>query len=177
MRRREGPSKRLAPCIKPESSCPHRFSEDEGLQLEVECIDCAGAHDLSNGQCMAGVITVVSGGAVPDSVILKRFTHKRYRRDAVRIVAAAANELAALNRALASVETPSDKVCRTCPSSRQQVILLMKRRLLEDPVSYVKNGSAMLEELRRPHASISCARASACVESGLSVSMILGDCE
>ncbi len=169
-----GPSKRLAPSIKPESICPHKYTEDEGLQLEIDCVDCAGAHDLTNSKCMAGVMNVVSGGAVPETVILRRFTHKRYRKDLVRLVAAAAGELASLNRALASPDQASDKECRTCTSSKQQVILAMKRRLLEDPCSYVRAGPALLEELKTSHARTSCPRAGACVRSGFSASAIFG---
>lgn len=174
MRHRGGPSKRLAPSIKPESSCPHKYTEDDGLQLEVDCLDCAGAHDLSNSKCMAGVTTVVSGGAVPETVILKRFTHKRYRKELVRLVAAAACELASLNRALASTDPMSDKQCRTCTSSRRQVILAMKRRLLEDPRSYVQAGEALADELKHARATTTCARARACVESGFAASKIFG---
>jgi len=174
MRHRGGPSKRFAPSIKPESSCPHKYTEEDGLQLEIDCVDCAGAHDLSNSKCLAGVTTVVSGGAVPETVILKRFTHKRYRKDLVKLVAAAACELASLNRALASSDPMSDRECRTCSSSRQQVILAMKRRLLEDPRAYVQAGATLLDEFRLARATTSCARAGACVESGFSASTIFG---
>jgi hypothetical protein len=137
-------------------------------------MECAGAHDLSNNKCMVGVMNVVSGGAVPEIVILRRFTHKRYRKDAVREISAAAAELAALNRALASADPVSDKECRTCASSKQQVICAMKRRLLDNPRTYVSGGAATLEELRLARSASSCPRSGACIEAGFSASTIPG---
>jgi hypothetical protein len=123
---------------------------------------------------MVGVMNVVSGGAVPETVILKRFTHKRYRKDAVTLISAAATELAALNRALASTDTVSDKECRTCSSSKQQVISAMKLRLLDNPRIYMSGGVATQDELRLAHSASSCPRSRACIEAGFSASTILG---
>jgi hypothetical protein len=123
---------------------------------------------------MVGVMNVVSAGAVPETVILRRFTHKRYRKDVVKVVAAAAIELAALNRAIASTDPLSDKGCRTCISSRQQVVSAMKRRLLEDPRMYMMGSATTADELRLAHSTPSCARSSACIEAGFSASTILG---
>ena len=174
MRRRGGPTKRLAPTISPDTHCPHVFTEDEGIQLEIECTDCGGAHDLSNSRCLLGVMNVVCGGAVPETVILKRYTHKRYRRDAVRLVSVAALELSSLNRALATPDQSSDKECRTCVASRQQIVSDMKRRLLENPETYVLGGAILADNIRRAHATPACARAGACIDSGLSASSTFG---
>ncbi len=175
MRHREGPSKRLAPAISLDISCPHCFVEDEGIQLEVDCSECAGAHDLSNARCLAGVVSVVSSGAIPETVILKRFAHRRYRRETVDIVAIAAGELSAVNRALATSFPASDKNCRTCSASRSSVLTDLKRRLMNDPGAYVSDAAKVLEEINRARASTTCARAKECVRSGVSASTILGE--
>jgi hypothetical protein len=174
MRHRGGPTKRLAPTIGPDALCPHIFTEDEGIQLEIECTDCGGAHDLSNSRCLLGVMNVVCGGAVPETVILKRYTHKRYRKNTVRLVSIAASELSSLNRALATPDQASDKECRTCFASKQQVVSDMKRRLLENPRSYVLGGALLVEDIKRAHAAVACVRASACINSGLSASAVFG---
>jgi hypothetical protein len=173
MRHQGGPTKKLAPTIDPNISCPHSFTEDEGVQLEVDCLECAGAHDLMNPRCMIGVVNVVSGGVVPEIVILKRFTHKRYRRDAVNLVAMAATELSALNRALAAPDVASDRSCRTCFASRHQVISGMKRRLVENPEAYLLSSRRVAEEIRRAHSISTCERAGMCIDSGIAASTIL----
>lgn len=173
MRRYAGPSKKLAPAIDPDISCPHSFIEDEGVQLEIDCMECAGAHDLSNVRCMMGVVNVVSGGVVPESVILKRFTHKRYRKDQVNIVALAAAELSALNRALGTPNDMSDKNCRTCLANRHQVVSWMRRRLFEDPERYILLGEHLADEIRHAHASVTCERAGVCIDSAISASAML----
>lgn len=175
MRHRGGPAKTFAPTIDPESSCPHRYTDDEGLLLEIDCTDCAGPHDLSNVRCIAGVTRVVSSGAMPESIVLRRFVHKRYRKGLLKLVERAARELAALNRALTTTDSLSDKECRTCAASRQQVIVSMKRKLLDDPRKYLGSGSEVLEELRRAHAKGACARESACVDSAFLASEVYGE--
>jgi hypothetical protein len=173
MRHQGGPTKKLAPTIDPTVSCPHSYVEDEVVQLEVDCLECAGAHDLMNPRCMIGVVNVVSGGVVPEIVILKRFTHKRYRRDAVNLVAMAATELSALNRALAAPDNASDRRCRTCFASRHQVISGMKRRLVEDPREYLLSCRRVVDEIRHTHSVSTCERAGTCIDSGIAASTIL----
>ncbi len=119
-------------------------------------------------------MNVVSSGAIPETVILRRFTHKRYRKDIVRVVATAATELAALNRALASTDQASDKGCRTCTSSKHLIISAMKLRLLENPRSYIIGGAAFLEELRLAHSKSSCPRSGECIEAGFAASALFG---
>ena len=174
MRHRRGPTKRLAPTLGPDTSCPHEFTEDEGVQLEIDCTECSGAHDLANSKCLTSAMNAACGGAVPEVVILKRYTHKRYRGDSVWLVSRAAAELAALNRVLASSEQLSDKECRTCAASRQLVIVDLRRRLLENPRAYMSGGLGLPEEIRRGRETVACTRAKECVEAGLGASTIYG---
>lgn len=172
MKQRKGPTKRLAPAIAPNACCSHSFSDDEGLQLEIDCSECAGAHDLKNNKCLTGIVNVMSVGAEPEAIILKRFIHKRYRGDLVRRAALAAVELAALNRALIAVEPPSDKRCRTCQASAEQVVTAMKRRLLENPVEYVSSNEKIVEDIESVALFHACENARACVDRGISVSAL-----
>lgn len=169
MKRSIGPTKKLAPSLSPNASCPHTYSDDEGIQLEIDCLECAGAHDLKNSKCLTGVLNVVSSGAEPEAIILKRFIHKRYRGEVVRRIASAASELAALNRAMVSAEPPSDKRCRTCAASSERVVSAMKLRLLENPLESAASRLAMLEDIERAALALPCESARACVEKGLRI--------
>jgi hypothetical protein len=162
-----GPSKKLAPTIGPDSGCPHSYSEDEGLQLEIDCSQCKGAHDLSNKKCLSAVLNVLSGGAQPEAIILKRFMHKRYRGDAVDDASAAASALASLNRAITSAPRPSDRTCRTCAASMDQLLNTIKRLLLEDPLLFVSDSSGLVARLREGVSHISCTDLGACLEAAL----------
>jgi len=173
MRHREGPAKRLAPAISTDIHCPHSFADDEGVQLEINCEDCAGAHDLTNGRCMMGVVNVISGAAIPETIILKRFTHKRYRNETVKTVSTAAAELSALSRALSTPDSASDNTCRTCSASRRQVVSRLKSMLLEDPMGYVTKPERVNEEVRRVRVDVSCGHAGACIDLGLATSVVL----
>jgi hypothetical protein len=145
MRHRErGPSKKLAPAPDPESVCPHKYAEEERIILEIDCSDCSGAQDLENTKCLVGVMRIICGGAEPGAVILKRSLHKRYRDNTVSLLRASASELVRLNRALSSTERPSDKRCRTCPASRENVLKTLRRRLLSDPRGYLSNPDRLL---------------------------------
>lgn len=172
MKHAKGPTKKLAPMIAPEVVCPHTFSDDEGVQLEVSCTECAGAHDLQNSKCLAGIVNLMSAGAEPETIILKRFTHKRYRGEDVRLVAVAAAELAALNRALVSAEPPSDKKCRTCSASIEQIVGTLKRMLLGNPAEYLSSRDRIIENQELVISTISCASARACLAKGLSTSTL-----
>ncbi len=163
-----GPTKKLAPTISPDSGCPHDYSEFEGLQLEIDCSKCNGAHDLDNKKCLSAVMNVLANGAQPDTIILKRFIHKRYRGQAVELASKAAGTLAALNRAIASAQRPSDKRCRTCPASMDQVLVAMRHALLDDPVGYVQSPARVLRGLRICLPRIECERAVSCFDSALS---------
>jgi hypothetical protein len=174
MKRRQGPTKRLAPNLGVDAMCPHDYVEDEGIQLEIDCTECPGAHDLANRKCLTSAINAVSSGGIPESVILKRYTHKRYRGYTVGIVSRAATELSTLNRVLAASEPALDKDCRTCKASRQNIIADLKRLLLEDPGAYLSGGQRVFEDFKRAHDNSPCGRARACIESGLSASTIYG---
>jgi len=164
MKRARGPAKRLAPTPSPEASCPCEFTSAEGLQLEVDCDDCGGAQDLLNRRCLAGLVKVVARNAVPDTIILKRFMHKRYRNETVRLVADAASELSALTRALGGASTPSDRKCRTCPCSSGKLISEMRKSLLQDPEAYLVDSRRTEPLLDSAVSQSGCERARECVE-------------
>jgi hypothetical protein len=173
MRHRQGPAKKLAPNKSPESVCPHNYTEEDALQLEIDCGSCTGANDLMNNRCLTGVMNIIAAGAVPEAIILKRFIHKRYRGDAVRLAALAARELATLNRAIASAETPSDKKCRTCPSSKELAMIAMRRRLLSSPIKYMPGKGADPSQLAEELTVQGCPMARRCVDEALAVSVLL----
>jgi hypothetical protein len=166
-----GPTKKLAPTIGPDTSCPHSYSDDEGVQLEIECSECAGAHDLENNKCLTGILNVMIAGAEPDAIILKRFIHKRYRGEVVRRTAFAASELAALNRTLVAVEPSSDKRCRTCTASTERIVLAMKQRLLENPFEYAASRTAIVKDIELGAFAHACENARTCVDKGLRMTM------
>jgi len=144
------------------------------MQLEIDCTSCAGAHDLDNNKCLTGVINVMSDGTEPETIVLKRFIHKRYRGDQVRHAAYAAVELSTLNRAIDSIEELSDKQCRTCPASMMQICGALKRRLLENPIQYLKSNRQIVMSIRE-RTNDKCSRTRACISKGLSVSTVLVD--
>ncbi len=164
MKRDRRPAKRLAPTPSPEDSCPHEFTGAEGLQLEVNCEACGGAQDLLNRRCLAGLVNVVVRNAVPDTIILKRFMHKRYRNETVRLVADAASELAALTRVLGSASTPSDRKCRTCPCNAVKLIAEMRMSLLQDPEAYLLDSGFAESLLDGAVSRSGCERARECAE-------------
>lgn len=164
---RPGPTKKLAPMIGPDAGCPHEYSEDEGLQLEIDCSECKGAHDLGNSKCLSAVLNVLAVGAQPEVIVLRRFMHKRYRGEAVRIASAAASDLATLKRAIASTPRPSDRRCRTCPASKERLLIAIKQSLLNDPTRYVTSSRVVAEELRQGIACVGCAKAQACLEDAV----------
>lgn len=173
MKRTCGPAKRLAPTIAPGTSCPHEFTGTEGLQLEINCESCGGAQDLSNRRCMVGIVSIVARGAVPDTITLKRFMHKRYRNEDVKVVALAAAELSALGRAHTCASIPSDRKCRTCPCSPRRLLNDIRMSLLEDPVRYVRDRAAVLSMLSRAGAKSGCERSQDCVRQAYDGSMML----
>ncbi len=163
----QGPTKKLAPTISPDSGCPHDYVEHEGLQLEIDCSQCNGPHDLANKKCLSALMNVLAEGAQPDTIILKRFMHKRYRGRTVEIASTAAGILASLNRAIVSAQRPSDKRCRTCPASKDQVLLTMRLALMEDPQGYLQAPMQMLKGLRMCLPRIDCPKAESCFDSAV----------
>lgn len=173
MRQSCGPTKRLAPTLAPGTCCPHEFTGSEGLQLEVDCESCGGAQDLLNRRCMVGIISIVARGAVPDTIMLKRFMHKRYRNEEVRVVAVAAAELSALTRAYACASTPSDRKCRTCACSPKRLVGELRMKLLGDPVQYVRDRRQVESMLSDAVAESGCERSRECARQACSGSIML----
>ncbi len=169
MRRRQGPTKKLAPTSAPEHACAHSYREDEGLLLEIDCRDCNGAHDLSNRKCLAGVINALASAGTPESIVLRRFIDKRYRGDTVDWIVVCAHELASLNRYLSGKNESSDKRCRTCLASRANVLSNARRALLDDPATYLTNPCEVREEIRGKMVASAgrCADARKCVDEVL----------
>lgn len=167
MRHRTGPSKKLAPTSKPETACPHEFTHDEGVQLEVDCDSCAGAHDLLSRNCLVGVVNAAAAGPQLDSIILRRMIHKRYRGDVVQLVMALGRDLSALNRAISSAQPPAERQCRTCSARKDRVLVKVRSRLLEDPVAWVPGLELADAAPERLAPNAACARAGECVRRAL----------
>ncbi len=166
-------TKKLVPVMDSESGCPHRYSEEEGLVLEVDCRECQGPFDMANRRCMAGVISILACGPVPESVILTRAVQKRYRGNIVSSMVDLAAEFSALNRMSASTEIPSDRRCRTCPVSTPKVVASLMRTLADRPEFYEVEAGRVADEVRALVAQIDCERASKCVDMGLASSTII----
>ena len=164
-----GATKKLAPAVNPETACPHEYTEDEGLQLEVHCMDCPGANDLANNRCLSGVLNIISGSARPEAIVLKRFMEKRYRGAELEWIGWLAQELAVYTRAANSTDRPSDRRCRTCPASRDRVLPALKRALLEDPRGYSAKRRDIADDLRSRCRSVSCAGSQVCLGKVLSI--------
>lgn len=167
-----GPTKKLAPTVDSETSCPHSFNDEDGFELEVDCHECPGASDLQNRRCASGMVHILATGARPESIVLKRYIHKRFRGGQVEVLRAAAEELCALNRAISAAEPPSDKECRTCVARATRVIAAMRARLLDDPAGYVGRAAELSDQFRSKAMATACARARSCVEETLSVSTV-----
>jgi hypothetical protein len=153
----------MAPASNPETCCPHEYVEEDELVLSVDCNACAGAHDLGNQRCFSGILNILAAGAEPDSVVLKRYIHKRYRGEAVKSTALAAAELAVLRRGIASIEPASDKRCRTCPASAHQVLLQARLRLVENPMTPPISRAALRDFILERVGADACDRAHACI--------------
>ena len=131
--------------------------------LSIDCNACAGAHDLRNQRCYAGVLNILASGAQPDSIVLKRYIHKRYRGEAVRIVIMAASELASLRRGIAALDPPSDRKCRTCPASAHRVLLQARLHLAESPLSPPVDRLALTNMILQRVTADACEKAPTCV--------------
>lgn len=164
-----GARKRLAPSVDVESACPHEYNEEEGLRLEIDCSSCPGAQDLNNNKCVCGVLNIISRGAVPDCVVLKRYVHKRYRMSNNSWICGVAKELATLNRTIGSPDQPSDKKCRTCNASKERVARLMKHALLENPRGYLESKSVLVQGLTSNLDSVTCTERAKCTMEVLSI--------
>jgi len=86
--------------------------------------------------------------SAPEAIILRRYTEKRYRGEVVGWMAACAAELASLNRSLAAKTESSDRQCRTCRASKENVLLGAKLALLEDPMAFMRHSAEVRKDLR-----------------------------
>ncbi len=178
MSRRPGPTKKLAPSNAPEHACPHDYREDEGLQLEIDCTECKGPHDLANRQCLSGIMNALVASSSPDAIVLRRYIDKRYRGDAIGVLISCASELASMNRRLASAHVSSDKRCRTCQASMSKVIASARHALLDDPMGYMRAKDATRAEIFEKMVASSgrCADGHQCVAESLAqIGLRLGD--
>lgn len=163
----------MIPSISSEKSCPHRYSEEEGLQLEIDCLECPGPQDLGNSKCLAGVVNVLVGGAVPESIVLRGYTHKRYRGDTLALATRAALVLARVNRAISSNERPSDRRCRTCPASMEQIMVTIKRQILGRPEECLHHPESIMSEIQGRASGLDCQNSAACVNRGIAVGLAM----
>ncbi|UCE81006.1 MAG: hypothetical protein JSV94_00780 [Methanobacteriota archaeon] len=155
--------KKLIPALSRESKCPHEYNDHEELCLEVDCDTCPGAQDLANNRCLAGILQILSSEATPETVVLKRHTHRRYRGPSLAPVFAAASDLAAMNRALSMHWRPSDKKCQTCRASAPCLTAKMRHQLLEDPTGFMCDKSAVITKACEEAKSIECPRLRDCI--------------
>ena len=158
-----GGRKKLVPKLDLETKCPHVFTEEDGLQLEVDCEACHGAQDIMNERCAAGIVHVFSSEATPATVVLKRHLHKRYRGAHVTELAAAASLLSALDRKIRSGRAPSDERCRTCGASEGRLALALRQRLLDDPHGFMADRGSVAERVVSEAVPISCGRSVDCL--------------
>ena len=151
-----------------ELKCPHTYCEEEELRLEIDCSACPGDQDMENRRCMSGIVQILASEAVPQTVILKRHIHKRYREPALLDACEAARELAVLTRTKAILEPASDRRCQTCSASTPNVAGNLRSMLLDDPIAYMKDASAVSKRVRTAAGPANCNKGPECVEASLS---------
>ena len=161
--------KKLVPTISREQACPHTYQEEDELRLEIDCTSCPGPQDVANRRCMTGMINILCSEAVPQTLILKRHIHKRYREAVLETTFRAANRLSVLNRAISNTEGASDTRCRTCRVSVPNTAAFLRHALLDDPVGYIERQAALVEEARARTKGIGCERARDCAEEALAL--------
>ncbi|MGB2826104.1 MAG: hypothetical protein WBC49_05660 [Thermoplasmata archaeon] len=168
--RRQGGRKKLVPAMDRELKCPHTYCEEEELRLEIDCSACPGDQDIRNRRCMSGIVQILSSEAVPQTVILKRHIHKRYRESSLVPAREAARELAVLTRTKTLLEPASDRRCQTCSASTSNVAGNLRYMLLDDPITYMKDASAIARRVRATAGPANCDKGPGCVETSLSPS-------
>lgn len=156
--------KKLVPALSRETKCPHEYDDDQELCLEVECGGCPGAQDLTNNRCLTGILQILSSEAKPETVILKRHIHRRYRESRLSVVFTAASGLAAMNRALSTRWEPSDRRCLTCEASIPRLVARIRQELLECPVEFMDNRPAVIARILAELEDIDCPRLHDCVD-------------
>ena len=155
--------KKLVPVLSREAKCQHEYDDDDELSLHVDCNECQGAQDLANKRCLTGVLQILSSEAKPDTLILRRHIHRRYREPCLSVLMGMASELAAVNRALSMKSVPSDRRCLTCEASIPNLLGRIRRELLEDPRSFFETRAEVLDGIRDDLAAIDCSRLGVCV--------------
>lgn len=158
------PSKKLVPSLEGNRRCEHRYLEDGSMTLEVECKDCSGAQSLENVKCASGVVNLLASGIIPESIVLKRYIHLRYRSDGIAHLRECASALAVLRRVETQQTRASDRKCRTCPASRQKLAANVARTLQSDPASFGPSRKALSDRLVSEYASCGCTRLRTCVD-------------
>ncbi len=161
--------KQLIPALNSEVKCPHEYRNDDELRLEVECGDCHGAQDLMNNRCLAGILQILCSEATPNTIILKRHIHRRYRESALLPVFEASLELAAMNRALQARNEPSDRRCLTCEASTARLVGRMRNALLDNPAGFIADRHGVTAEIRARAGDVECASAPACAKRAIGV--------
>ena len=117
---------------------------------------------------MSGIVQILSSEAVPQTVILKRHIHKRYRESALLAAREAARELAVLTRTKTILESASDRRCQTCSASASSIAGDLRHMLLDDPIAYMKDASAVARRVRAAKRPANCDKGPECVETSLS---------
>jgi 50S ribosomal subunit-associated GTPase HflX len=156
--------KKLVPAMNREQACPHTYQEEDELRLEIDCSSCPGAQDIRNRRCMSGMIHILSSEAVPNTIILKRHIHKRYREPALQRAFYAAGQLSVLNRAVANPDVASDTRCQTCRASTPRTAARLRQALLDDPMGYIDSLPALTARLRSDIEGACCANGEKCLE-------------
>ena len=164
---RIGGRKKLVPVESRDAKCRHDFVEDDELRLEVECDSCHGPQDLMNNRCMRGILQILSSGARPNVLVLKRRSHKRYREGSLALVFEAASGLEMLNRCLSVTKELSDKRCQTCQASMPWIVAAMRRSFLDDPLGFVEDPDGALEKAVGSVAVTNCGRSSDCIHRAI----------
>jgi len=157
------PSKKMVPSLSSDRRCEHRFTEDDAMTLEIDCLDCSGAQSLDNPKCASGIMNILASGAMPEAVVLKRYTHVRYRSDRLARLRESAAALAALRRLEAQPAEPSDKKCRTCPASRHRLASDVIRMIQAEPLSFGPSRKTLSDKLMQELAAVGCPRLTGCV--------------
>lgn len=162
-RHSRAPSKKLVPSLNQDRTCEHRFTDDDAMTLEIDCLECSGAQDIDNAKCASGIANVLASGMLPEAVVLKRFIHVRYRTDRIARLGESALALAALKRLEAQPEDASDKKCRTCPASRRRLAPEIMRRIRSDPIAFGAARRILSDRLVAEFANVRCLELRRCV--------------
>ncbi len=155
--------------------CPHSYTNEHGLQLEVDCSTCSGAQDINNSNCAKGILNIFRSGVEPDSIILKRYIHRRYRSESFKLLCELAAELCVLNRIVSTHIISSDKKCQTCSASKNETAGYLIDQLRHDPVAYRMRKLELSAKLDDLALEASCPKAHECLREVLATTIIRYD--